>query len=85
MKKIVLMLMLSLSFIFALTDLNHASKDELMSIKGIGEKKAQRIIEFREKKRFNSVQELNEVKGFGSKLINKIKDKVEVKKNNTKS
>ena len=79
MKKIIVLLLLAFSFMFASIDLNTASKNELMTIKGIGEKKAQRIIEYRKNQKFKNVNELKEIKGFGSKIIEKIKDKVEVK------
>lgn len=40
MKKIVALLMLFCSFLFAEINLQTASKEELMGIKGIGEKKS---------------------------------------------
>ena len=79
MKKIIVLLFLAFSFMFATVDLNSASKNELMSIKGIGEVKAQRIIEYRTKQKFKSVNELKQIKGFGLKIMEKIKEKVEVK------
>ena len=39
MKKIVALLMLCVSFMFAAINLQTATKEELMSIKGIGDKK----------------------------------------------
>ena len=47
MKKIIVLLMLSVSFIFAAVNLQTASKDELMSIKGIGPVKADQIMKYR--------------------------------------
>lgn len=79
MYRVIWALLLSFSCMVASIDLNSASKDQLMSIQGIGAKKAERIIEFREKQAFQSVKDLEKIKGFGAKLIEKIKDKVEVK------
>ncbi len=79
MYRVILALLLSFSCMVASINLNSASKAELMSISGIGEKKAELIIAFREKQAFQSVKDLEKVKGFGVKLLEKIKDKVDVK------
>ena len=47
MRKIIALMVLCGSFLFASMNLQTASKDELMSIKGIGEKKALQIMEYR--------------------------------------
>ncbi|AXX93662.1 DNA-binding protein [Malaciobacter molluscorum LMG 25693] len=73
MKKIFLGLLLSFVMLFAAIDFNKVSKQELMNIKGIGEKKAQSIIDYRKKNKINSVDDLQKIKGFGEKLVNKIK------------
>jgi competence protein ComEA len=76
MKNVILAWVLSVSFLFASMDLNSASKKELMSIKGIGAKKADLIIQHRQKNKINSVDDLSAIKGFGPKLIKKIKTSV---------
>ncbi len=55
-------------------DINTATMNELMSIKGIGEVKATAIIEYRNSKRIiYSIDELLEVKGIGEKTLDEIK------------
>jgi competence protein ComEA len=48
-----------------------------MSLKGIGEKKAESIIEHREKLgSFATIEDLKGVKGVGDKIFSKIKDQI---------
>jgi competence protein ComEA len=77
MKKILFSMLLSLSFLSAL-NLQTASKDDLMCIKGIGEKKANAIIKYRKSNTLKSADDLLEIKGFGQGLAKNVK-------NNTKS
>jgi len=56
-KKILLLLGVSATFLFSAINVQTASKEELMCIKGIGEKKAQAIIEYRKKNKIKSVDE----------------------------
>jgi len=67
------------SFAFAAVDLNSATIDELESVKGIGAKKAQAIVEYRQANGpFKSVNDLQNVKGFGEKSVKKLKKDVTV-------
>lgn len=73
MKKSILLLLSSVISVFAL-DINTATKAELVKVKGIGAKKAERIIAYREEHgKFASVDELEKVKGIGSKIVAMIK------------
>jgi len=57
-------------------NINTANKDALMSvIKGVGEKKAEAIIKYREENgSFKSVDDLVNVKGIGQSMIEKHRD-----------
>jgi len=68
--KIIILILLSIGFLFANIDINHASAKELTALKGIGVKKAQAIITYRkEHKCFKSVDELVKVKGISTKTL----------------
>lgn len=58
-------------------NLNTATKEELMTLSGIGEVKAEAIIRYREEKGgFTSVEELKEIEGIKDGVFNKVKDQV---------
>ncbi len=60
-------------------NLNKATKEELMTLDGIGEKRAMDIIEYREKiGGFKSTLQIMEVNGIGEKMYDKIKDRLTV-------
>ncbi len=67
------------SMLFAVVDINSASKDDLMKVKGIGEKKADAILEYRKNKCFDNVNELDNVNGFGAKTVEALKSEIEAK------
>jgi competence protein ComEA len=58
-------------------DINKATKAELSQLTGIGDKYAQRIIEYRQKNgKFNKIEDLLNIKGIGKKTLLKNKDKI---------
>ncbi|MBU1991066.1 ComEA family DNA-binding protein [bacterium] len=74
--KFFMLITLCASFLFATVDINTASKQELLSLKGIGEKKAEAIIEYRNANCFKNVDEISHVKGIGSKFLQKNRDNI---------
>jgi len=60
-------------------NLNTATKAELLTLNGIGESYADRIIEYRKNNGpFQSPEEIMQVKGIGEKIYQKIKDRIVV-------
>lgn len=60
-------------------NINTASKEELMTLSGIGESKAAAIIASREEKgSFTSIEEIKNVAGIGEGIFNRIKDLITV-------
>ena len=47
-----------------------------MTLKGIGESKANLIIEYRNHQSFKSIDEIMNIKGIGNKIFENIKDKL---------
>lgn len=64
-------------------NINTADKEALMtSIKGVGEKRAEAIIAYREQNgSFKSVEELAEVRGVGQSIVEKNMDNLSVADN----
>lgn len=61
-------------------NINKATLDQLATLYGIGEVKAKAIIEYREKNGgFKSIEDLDKVDGIGSKTVDKLRDKVDIK------
>lgn len=64
-------------------DLNRAGVDQLISLPGVGEAIAKRIVEFREEHGpFTRVEDLLKVRGIGEKSFEKIRPLVRVGKPN---
>lgn len=84
---LVLIIVALVSFVGGISNAEHSAKvnintatvEELMSLKGIGEKKAESIIEHREKDGpFATIEDLKDVKGVGDKIFNTIKHLITV-------
>ena len=71
--KFLTMLILGATLLFGAVDINSASKQELMTLNGVGEKKADSIIKHRKGKCFKKVDAITDVKGIGSKFLEKNK------------
>ena len=57
-----------------LININTCTKEDIMTVNGIGEAKAKAIIEYREKNgKFSSVEDIKNVSGIGDALFEKIK------------
>lgn len=60
----------------SLTNINTATKEELMSLPGIGVRKAEAIIEYRNTTRFLAIEDIMNISGIKEAAFNKIKDKI---------
>lgn len=60
-------------------NLNQASKEDLMKIDGVGDKKADKILAYRQAHGdFKQVEDLKNVAGFGDKTVARLKDRLAV-------
>ncbi len=82
MKKLLLGLctyLILTSAALAAVNLNTATKEELDAVNGIGPVKAQAILDHRKKNGpFKSVDDLQNVKGFGDKSVDKVRSELTV-------
>lgn len=59
-------------------NINKASKEELMTLPNIGEKRANAIIEYRENSPFEKIEDIKNVTGIGEKFYQSLKDLITV-------
>lgn len=71
--KVFILTALSASMLLAAININTANKSELMELPGIGEGKANAIIEYRAKNKFKTIDEIKNVSGIGDKIYENIK------------
>ena len=76
--KILAMLVIGFSLMFGAVDINNAGKSDLMSLKGIGAKKAEAIVAYRKGHCFKKLEDLMAIKGIGPKFIVKNKTNIKV-------
>lgn len=78
LRKLVVLVLLGLSVTVLAggeVDINTADKETLMTLSGIGESFAQKIINYRERNGgFKTVQELTNIRGIGQALVEKHSD-----------
>ena len=60
-------------------NINTASKEQLMSLSGVGEVLAQRIIDYRSTGDYVCIEDVKKVEGIGDKKFESIKDFITVK------
>ena len=60
--------------LYGLININTADKDLLMKLNGIGEKRANDIIEYRSKHPFKKIEDIMNIKGIGKKTFENIKN-----------
>ena len=59
-------------------DINKASKEELMTLPNIGDKRADSILEYRESNKFETIEDIKNVNGIGEKFYQSLKDLITV-------
>jgi len=69
------------SFLFGGGDINLATVEELKDVKGIGEKLAERIIEYRKNHKVENLEDLKNVSGIGDKKLQALQKEFEIKNN----
>ena len=62
----------------SIVNINTATKDQLMTLNGIGEAKADSIIAYREQTPFTTIEDIKNVSGIGDSIYEQIKDFITV-------
>ncbi|MBK7157020.1 MAG: helix-hairpin-helix domain-containing protein [Ignavibacteria bacterium] len=60
--------------VFEVIDINTASKEQLTGLPGVGESTADKIINYRNDKKFSKAEDIMNVKGIGKKKFGKMKN-----------
>lgn len=77
--KLLLGLVLSVGVAIGSVDINHASLEEMVQLKGIGKAKAQRIVNYiNQNGCFKNIMEVANVKGIGEGILAKNKDMIKI-------
>ena len=76
--KSILFLTITFVFLFGAVDINNANVKELTKLKGVGEKRAAAIVDYRKNHCFKSVDEITAVKGLGKKFLEKNRDNMKI-------
>lgn len=83
--KFLLILSLIANFLFASVDINTATVEQLVTLKGIGHKKAKRIVAYRKKHGcFKTLKDFRKVKGIKKKTIKKNRGNIVINECKTK-
>lgn len=61
-----------------LVNINTCDKNDLMTLDGIGEKTAEKILKYRENHRFESIEDLQNVEGIGPQKFESIKEYITI-------
>ena len=68
------------AFAFVKINLNTATVEQLVQLKGIGETTADKIVKYRKQHKFLTIDEIVNVKGIGTKTLENIRDQITVTK-----
>lgn len=62
--------------VYGLININTADKDLLVLLDGIGEKRAEDIIKYRQAHPFKRIEDIKKIEGIGQKTFDKIKNQI---------